>query len=311
MSKTSLETIDYCGEKIKKWRIGAATYLAWPERGARLMNWNLILGDGNVRDIIYWPEIESLENPAKIRGGNPILFPFSGRCFSKEKENFWTDPDGKEREMPRHGFAKDGKFEIIDIEENGFTAQLIPTAADKEVYPYDFEFQVIYRFQELSFSVEFRLINLGDKIIPWSAGHHFYFQLPWHENTTRENYQITIPAKKAYYHAPDGRLQRVKNFDTVENFANTKIIDRIHSELKENTVRFGPKSGEEDIEISVGTNPVPPKHATIVTWTEKSSSPFYCVEPWMSPPNSPAHKNGLNFVDPKKTGVFSVEVKLV
>ncbi|MBC8040070.1 MAG: aldose epimerase, partial [Opitutaceae bacterium] len=55
-----MERIPYLGQTIFKWQVGASSFLALPERGARLMNWNVTLGDGSVRDIIYWPEVENL-----------------------------------------------------------------------------------------------------------------------------------------------------------------------------------------------------------------------------------------------------------
>ena len=42
---------------------------------------SLDLGDGSVRDVIHWPEDANFAEIAKVRGGNPILFPFCGRCF--------------------------------------------------------------------------------------------------------------------------------------------------------------------------------------------------------------------------------------
>ena len=59
-----------------------------------------------------------------------------------------------------------------------------------------------------------------------------------------------------------------------------------------------------------GSSPIQPSDQTIVTWSESETAPYYCVEPWMGPPNSPENKKGLHFVPPKKTGVFSVEVSL-
>ena len=70
-----MEKITYLGQTIVRWQVGASTFLALPEKGARLMNWNVTLGDGSVRDVIYWPELTSLDDFFRIRGGNPILSP--------------------------------------------------------------------------------------------------------------------------------------------------------------------------------------------------------------------------------------------
>ena len=87
-------------------------------------------------------------------------------------------------------------------------------------------------------------------------------------------------------------------------------MDRIHFRLKENRVKFGLKNGEEDVTILVSDAARPLPGATVVTWTKSAESPFYCVEPWMGPPNSPENKKGLHWVEPGETDRFLVKVTL-
>ncbi|NBV53418.1 MAG: aldose epimerase, partial [Verrucomicrobia bacterium] len=77
------------------------------------------------------------------------------------------------------------------------------------------------------------------------------------------------------------------------------------------TLSFGPKSGEEDITIKVGEEAIPGSWASVVTWTPDPEAPYYCVEPWMGPPNSPEHKNGLRFAEPGQVDTFVTEVSLM
>ena len=51
-----MEKIDFDGVTLHRWSCGSSTYLARVELGARLMNWNLRMADGSVRDVIHWPE---------------------------------------------------------------------------------------------------------------------------------------------------------------------------------------------------------------------------------------------------------------
>ena len=62
------------------------------------------------------------------------------------------------------------------------------------------------------------------------------------------------------------------------------------------------------LKINDGMRPSP--WTALVAWTENDSSPFYCVEPWMGPPNSHDHGKGLHWVDPGESDVFSVTVSL-
>ena len=107
-----MEKVSYQGQTLTRWRVGNSTFLALPEKGARLMNWNITLGDGTVRDVLYWPENADFSDIAKVRGGNPILFPFNGRCFDQGEIFFWRAADGVRRPMPIHGIARQGVMSL-------------------------------------------------------------------------------------------------------------------------------------------------------------------------------------------------------
>ncbi len=70
-----MERIPYFGQTLIRWRVGGSTFLALPEKGARLMNWNIQMGDGSVRDVIHWPEIASLGEFHKASGRQPDPLP--------------------------------------------------------------------------------------------------------------------------------------------------------------------------------------------------------------------------------------------
>lgn len=297
------------GQECQRWRLGASIFTACLERGARLMRWELELPTGR-RQVIYWPEKTDWENFATIRGGNPVLFPFMGRNYAAGEKFCWLDLDGEKRPMPQHGWARQGKFVIEDSGADFVTARFEPDAAARESYPYDYVFRVTYRFRELGLRCEFSLTNNEGRSIPWCAGHHFYFGLPWHPGLGREDYRIVLPAKKFWRHSAEGKLVAVKDGAKETTFADPALADLIHTRLTENRVVFGPKSGEEDVTIRIGEEPIPDTWTAVVTWTPDRESPFYCVEPWMGPPNSPEHKNGLRWAGPGQTETFVVEVAL-
>lgn len=297
-------------QKIFNWKLGPSHFRMLPEKGARLMSWDLGMAGGQSRSIIHWPADADLENSAKIRGGNPVLFPFSARTFHKGKIHYWKAPDGEIRPMPMHGIARDSQFEVVAQDDQSITMKLVPPQESAEAYPFDYEFLVIYRFEMLSLEVEFVLTNLGSEKVPWSAGHHFYFTLPWHAGYQREHYRIAIPGCKSFYHAADGALVPTDFKGGEVSMDDSTLVDRIHTRLKDSKVRFGLKNGEEDITMFVSDSVRPLPGAAIVTWTKDKESPFYCVEPWMGPPNSPEHKKGLHWVEPGETDSFKVRVSL-
>ncbi len=303
-----MENVPYAGQTLTRWKVGPSTFLALPERGARLMNWNLTLGDGTVRDVLYWPEQADFADFAKVRGGNPILFPFNARVFDRGEIYHWRAADGVRRPMPMHGVARQGDFKVVRADARGFVAQFQPGPEAHACYPYDYDFTVTYRFEAFGLSCEFALANLGTEPLPWSAGHHFYFTLPWSEGTTRGDYLIRIPASRRLRQDATGALVAGPQLQLEEPFDNPAILDALHLGLRSNEIVFGEKGRPGDIVMKLGTEKIPHPEATLVTWTLAKDSPFFCVEPWMGPPNAPEHKVGLHWVAPGETQRFAVTI---
>jgi galactose mutarotase-like enzyme len=210
--------------------------------------------------------------------------------------------------MPQHGIARQGQFKFVRLDARGFAVQFLPGEEAQAAYPYDYEFTVTYRFEALSLSCEFSLRNLGGEPIPWCAGHHFYFTLPWNDGTTRRDYSIRIPAGERLKQNPSGQLLPGPQLNPDENITNPALIDTLHTRLKSREVRFGEVGKSGKVVVRLETDPAPPPDATFVTWTPDDLAPFYCVEPWMGPPNSPEHKRGLEWVRPGELRTFSVNV---
>ena len=305
-----MEIVEFEGESLYRWKLGASTFIANPRRGARLMNWFLEMADGSARDVLYWPENADMGGGfAHVRGGNPILFPFCGRSHADGRVGLWKAPDGRVLPMEAHGYARQGEFELADATDYGFAARFIPSAEAEAAYPYEYDFTVHYRFNEFSLGCDLKLSNRGGSPIPWCAGHHFYFKLPWHEGASRKDYRIECDAKKAFRIDERGALVPADPVFPCD-FSDAALWNRVNCRLKTQTVRFGPKSGEEDITIRIGDSPKPDPRTTLVAWTEGDASPFYCVEPWMGAPNASGNKS-FHMVDPGSSQVFSVEVSIL
>ncbi len=306
-----MDKIPYHGKELLRWQVGRSTFLALPELGARLMNWHVELGDGSLRDVLYWPELQSLEDFAKVRGGNPILFPFGGRCFDSSDIFHWRAADGVRRPLPLHGIARQGQFRLTRADAGGFSALFLPDAAAKESYPYDYEFTVDYRFEPLGFYVELALRNLGRTPIPWSAGHHFYFTVPWSEGLTRDDYTVRVPSRRiAKQELTTGKLVDQPHLAAEEKLTNPALIDTVHLDLAGTDAVVTERTTGNRITLRIGTGKTPPAGSAVLTWTDKPESPFFCVEPWMGPPNAPGNNLGVHIVEPGQTDRYVVEVSL-
>jgi len=305
-----MEKIPYFGQSLIRWTVGGSTFLALPERGARLMNWNMTMGDGSVRDVIHWPEIASLDEFTKARGGNPILFPFCARCFDRGEMGFWRDAKGVRRPMPMHGFARQGEFRASRVDAGGFEAVFVPGEEAKASYPFEYEFRVVYRFSPLGLTCNLVLENLGSEPLPWCAGHHFYFKLPWTEGSARGDYLIRIPAETRLRQDASGQLVAGPRLAAEERMDNPALVDTFHTALRGTDAVFGEKGQPGDVKVRLGSDRVPAAGSTFVTWTQADDSPFYCVEPWMGPANAPEHKKGLRLVPPGGRDTFTVAVSV-
>jgi galactose mutarotase-like enzyme len=305
-----MERIPYLGHTIFRWQVGSSSFLALPEKGARLMNWNFTLGDGSVRDVIHWPEVTSLEDFARIRGGNPILFPFCGRTYDRGEVDHWRHEDGTRLPMPRHGLARQGTFRVTRLDEGGFSALLVPDDAAKAAYPFDYEFTVSYRFETLGFFAEFELTNLGATPMPWSAGHHFYFAVPWTNGLRREDYLLEVPATRTLRHLETGRLVDGPRLNPRELLSNSNLVDTIFTGLRGHQFAVTERPSGQQLRFLTGFTNTVSRDAAVVAWTESDRVPYYCIEPWMGPPNSPENKVGLHHVGPGQTQKFFVEVTL-
>jgi galactose mutarotase-like enzyme len=303
-----METLPYLGETLRRWRVGPSTFLARPEAGARLMAWHLTLGDGSERDVLYWPELNNLADFHRVRGGNPVLFPFAGRCYESGEIGWWRAPDGTRRPMPMHGLARQGRFRISHAHAAGFTATLEPDETARAAYPFDYEFNVTYRFGPLDLVCEFTLVNLDRVPLPWSAGHHFYFAVPWAAGTRREDYRLTLPAGRRFKHGPAGELQATTVADVAPSLADPALTDTVHCDLATAAFRCSPGDPSGGVTVQHGAGETPPPEAALVTWSESPDAPYYCLEPWMGPPNAPGTGVGLHWVTPGQTGRFTVKV---
>ncbi len=306
-----MRQIDFKGAKICRWEAGPSVFIADPARGARLMNWHVKMADGETRDVIFWPDDADMgEGFAEVYGGNPILFPFCGTNVADAQKEMWKGADGKLRPMKKHGYARQSEFKITDAGEYGFTAEMLPSEEFKEAYPYDCNFYVSYKFSPLGFICDLTLKNNEDFKIPWAAGHHFYFRLPWKAGTKRRDYRLNISSKKQFLVSPAGELFETDAIADPD-FDGEKSVNRIHCRLKDNRISFGPKNGEEDVFMRVGVASKPIAATTVVTWTKGEESEFYCIEPWMGPPNSGGNLKNASWVGAKTSQTFSVEVSLV
>ncbi|MFM8364599.1 MAG: hypothetical protein ACKOAS_05535, partial [Verrucomicrobiota bacterium] len=236
---------------------------AWvsPGHGARVLRWDV--GDWNV---IGWPEVVDWGRPQKARGGDPVLFPFIARSYHEGRIGFWKGPDGVVRPAPMHGFARDSAFSVAEAGGDFAVMRLEANETTRAVFPFDFRFEVEIRLGGDSLESVFRLTNIGDKPLPWSAGHHFYFHIPAER---RAEWELELPCREwGGQDFSNGEIQTRAAGASRGLVSDPARVDRFHvgpelDRVRLSNLKDGRSISFEDASAERG------QWFCVTTWTEK------------------------------------------
>jgi galactose mutarotase-like enzyme len=314
---------------------GASLLRFAPQAGGRLLSWHI---DGE--PVIYWPEAANWSQPAKIRGGNPLLFPFLGRHRVDGQIGRWRDATGTVRDLPMHGFARDLPF-AADVEpavapadtpeatpagaSGGTRATPGPTVrmtlADSEAthdaYPFGFRFEAVYRLaDDHTLDVELTTVNTGMAALPYYAGHHFYFSLP---HTQRGETELELPPTEGRYQQADGSISAASPGAARYTLDEARILDCFHCLTDDPAAHSGSAAHAPVRLIAPGLNrsitfdlqrPGSVPWYAVTTWTEAAESDFYCIEPWLGLPDAIHNGLGLRWLEPGQTETAALRIAI-
>ena len=203
---------------------------------------------------------------------SPVLFPIVGTL----KNNIYTI-DGNEYQLPRHGFARDMEFQLIEKTENSATFSLESTTETLKKYPFEFELQLIYTLEDTSLSIAYKVINKNGKKMPFSIGAHPAIALP--ENF--ENYAFEFEQEetlKYYLLENDLISKKTKVLETTNNTVP------LNYSLFENDALIFKTLKSKSLTILENSNPYIKvdfeDFPSLGLWT-KEKAPFICIEPWL------------------------------
>ncbi|MEM6885298.1 MAG: aldose epimerase [Verrucomicrobiota bacterium] len=297
------ESVTFQGEDV--FLISNEDSHAWiaPQYGARLLRWS-IAG----QELIVWPKNADFEKVNKVRGGNPILFPFIARHMVNSEIGLWNDGN-QVRSMPMHGFARDMPFEVVKSSDTSLTMRLVDNKETQPYYPFSFVFDVTYSLNKnRELRVSLKVENHSDVAMPYYSGHHFYFNVP-HQD--RSNWHIKIPCTQTARQKPDGNIVFNSKTMVESSFADESIIDRMHIMDKPNPIQFGNVNKGPRFRIRLD-HPQTVPWGAVTTWTQTPESDFYCVEPWTGLPNAIHHRHGLRWLNPRETeeAICKIDVEI-
>jgi galactose mutarotase-like enzyme len=267
--------------------------LVSPGHGARILLWQ-----HKGREVIRWPADADWGHILKVRGGNPVLFPFIARHFVDGKKDLWRDEHGTMRPMAQHGFARDAAFAVIEHTNTELRLRLTDSEATRASYPFAFQFDVVVRLSPGSrLEIGFETTKTGPTPVPYYAGHHFYLAIP---HTERAQWTLRLPCESWARQRPDGAMVHEEPTSDLLRLDDPAIIDRMQVQPKDATVTLANETTAQRLVFDLSHVDSVPWYA-VTTWTEKPDSDFYCIEPWLGLPNAIHHGEGLRHVAPGMT----------
>jgi galactose mutarotase-like enzyme len=245
-------------------------------------------------------------DPAFWAKRSPVLFPIVGTL----KENTYQI-SGETYVLGRHGFARDRHFIPEKVSEKKAVFLLKSDQDSLHVYPFNFEFRILYELRKATLNVTYEITNTGNNEMLFSVGGHPAFALPLVEGTQYEDYYLEFEQKETIGRWPiseQGLIEKkpVPLLDNSNTLALTKEL--FH---KDAIVLKGLASTS----VSLRSDKTP--HGFIFDfadfpflglWAAKDAD-FICIEPWCGIADSVdtnqqlEDKEGIEKVEPG--GVFS------
>jgi galactose mutarotase-like enzyme len=237
-------------------------------------------------------------DPAVWSGRSPILFPIVGALHGGQYQ--WR---GQRYQLPRHGFARGRRFEVIKNDRHEALLRLTADAQSKQVYPFSFELDVSYRCEGAALVIEATARNTGNEPMPASLGFHPALRWPLPYGQPRGDHFLQFEFDES---APIRRLD-ARGLLTHERMAtpvrgkqlrlrDTLFTDDvvIFDELVSRRVIYGAAVGPR-ILVSY------PNATHLGVWS-KPGAGFVCIEPWRGVADPVDFDGALN----TKPGVFRV-----
>lgn len=225
---------------------------------------------------------------------SPVLFPIVGTL----KNNAYTI-NRKEYHLPRHGFARDMDFELIEKTQSKAVFSLQSSEETLQKYPFEFELQLIYTLNENALELEYKVINKGKEKMPFSIGAHPAIALPDHF----ENYALQFEKEenlKYYLLENDLISSKTKILETKNNLVS------LNYELFKNDALIFKTLESKSLTILNNSKPYVKvdyyDFPSLGIWT-KENAPFICIEPWLGYSDTDENTGDLY----QKEGILTLE----
>lgn len=238
-------------------------------------------------------------------GHAPVLFPVCGCCN--------ITVNGVRYSVPKHGFARNSRFTLVGKGKDFLRYLLRDSEETRSVYPFPFEFTVLYRVKSNRLEITYEVKNTGDAPFVFSCGAHPCFALDGDVG----GYEIVFGRKERFLHSEhdeSGYLTgRQRDFGfgkafpiPAEELKEGRTL--IFGDIKSDSVILCKKSGERVAEYRFGG------FEHLLLWRPEGAHAI-CIEPWGNLPGvcgkeeEFAEKRGVTTLNAGKTRKFVQKIR--
>lgn len=214
-------------------------------------------------------------NPAYWTGRAPVLFPIVGGLAG----DTYRLGDAAYA-MPKHGFARRSRFDLLDRGANHATFRLVESEETRAAYPFAFTLDMAFRIDGLTLATAATVTNRGDAPMPFSFGYHPAFAWPLPGGGAKLGHTITFA---------EAEPQPVRRLDAAGLLAGS-----VPTPVKGRELALSPDLFEADALIwdhlasRALTYSGPGGTALDITFPDspmlgiwqKPGAAFLCIEPW-------------------------------
>lgn len=244
----------------------------------------------------------------RTRGGFPFLFPVCARLERDGVPGLYLY-DGHRYEMKIHGFAMRMPWTVVEHTDSSLTVTLGDTEATRSCYPFRFLLTLEFEVKAGVLTIRQTYANTGSVAMPYYAGFHPYFLTP-PPGQGKEQVQIRYAMKAMlnYNSRLTDIVGQVPPVPTPLKVTDPVLIERLTAigedrevclEFPDGMTLHTRADGVEDERMF--------RFVQLYTMVDK---PFFCVEPWMAPPNTLNSVTGSRWIGAGQTerGVVTVRV---
>ncbi|HTP40077.1 MAG TPA: aldose 1-epimerase family protein [Steroidobacteraceae bacterium] len=229
-----------------------------------------VLRDAAGRDLLW-------NGDAAIwKGRAPILFPIVGALHGGQYQ--WR---GARFALPRHGFARDRRFTVIEHDPGQVRLRLADDAATRAIYPFHFALELHFQLGAAGLTTTASVHNPAAAPLPASIGFHPALRWPLPYGAGRAAHCIEfeheepapirrLDAQGLLTPAPHATPVRGRRLLLDDALFRDDVI--IFDQLRSRSLRYGAAQGPH-IQLDF------PDAMYLGLWT-KPGAGFLCIEPW-------------------------------